>query len=270
MKGHLHFFKLTCYNKNRQFATKEKRRNEDEAVEKKCLQLCRCRACSVWVALACLGCRTCWRAWETVFTASAYVINSYDGTYGDLCYSVTDTDEVKISGCNETVESVEIPARIDGKRVTSIAKNAFYGCSDLTAITIPDSVTSFEGNAFSNLENLTAITIPDSVTSIGESAFSGCTSLTKIAIPNSVTDIGGFVFSNCTNLESITLSDHLTSVGGYTFSGLHQFVCNYHTGQRNEHWTSCLFWLYQFDRDHDSKQCDKHGGNHFFRLYKFG
>ena len=75
---------------------------------------------------------------ETVFTASAYVINSYDGTYGDLYYSVTDTDEVKISGCNETVESVEIPARIDGKRVTSIVKNAFYGCSDLTAITIPD------------------------------------------------------------------------------------------------------------------------------------
>ena len=62
---------------------------------------------------------------ETVFTASAYVINSYDGTYGDLYYSVTDTDEVKISGCNETVESVEIPARIDGKRVTSIAKKCF-------------------------------------------------------------------------------------------------------------------------------------------------
>ena len=206
---------------------------------------------------------------ETVFTASAYVINSYDGTYGDLYYSVTDTDEVKISGCNETVESVEIPARIDGKRVTSIAKNAFYGCSDLTAITIPDSVTSFEGNAFSNLENLTAITIPDSVTSIGESAFSGCTSLTKIAIPNSVTDIGGFVFSNCTNLESITLSA-LDQCWRIYFFGLHQFVCNYHTGQRNEHWTSCLFWLYQFDRDHDSKQCDKHGGNHFFRLYKFG
>ena len=166
---------------------------------------------------------------ETVFTASAYVINSYDGTYGDLYYSVTDTDEVKISGCNETVESVEIPARIDGKRVTSIAKNAFYGCSDLTAITIPDSVTSFEGNAFSNLENLTAITIPDSVTSIGESAFSGCTSLTKIAIPNSVTDIGGFVFSNCTNLESITLSDHLTSVGGYTFSGCTSLSCLLYT-----------------------------------------
>lgn len=40
---------------------------------------------------------------------------------------MTDTDEVKISGCNETVESVEIPAEIDGKRVTSIVKMLFMG-----------------------------------------------------------------------------------------------------------------------------------------------
>ena len=102
-----------------------------------------------------------------------------------------------IAGCKTSV----IPN--DGS-VTSIGRRAFYHCSGLTSITIPDSVTSIGYDAFYNCTGLTSITIPDSVTSIGGSAFAGCTGLTSITIPDSVTSIDNYVFEFCTGLTSIT------------------------------------------------------------------
>ena len=51
--------------------------------------------------------------------------------------------------------------------VTSIGANAFYGCSELTAVGIPSSVTSIGSYAFYNCSGLTEIAIPKSVTTTG-------------------------------------------------------------------------------------------------------
>ena len=93
-----------------------------------------------------------------------------------------------------------------GSAVTSIGNYAFYNCSDLTSMTIPDSVTSIGDNAFSGCFKLTSVTIPDSVTSIGEYAFYNCSGLTSVTIPDSVTSIGGDAFSSCSSLTSVTFS----------------------------------------------------------------
>ena len=87
-----------------------------------------------------------------------------------------------------------------------IADFAFYDCSGLTSVTIPNSVTSIGGGAFSGCSGLTSVTIPNSVTSIGSSAFSGCSGLTSVTIPNSVTSIGWSIFSGCNNLKYICLA----------------------------------------------------------------
>ena len=109
------------------------------------------------------------------------------------------TSKTLILGCNTSV----IPS--DGS-VTSIGESAFYNCTGLTSVTIPDSVTSIGSSAFIGCTRLTSITIPDSVTSIGSSAFSGCSSLTSITIPDSVTSIGGYAFQGCRRLKSITFN----------------------------------------------------------------
>ena len=117
-----------------------------------------------------------------------------------------------IAGCKNSV----IPT--DG-RVTSIGEDAFYGCSELTSITIPDSVTSIGSAAFQGCESLQTLNIPDGVTSIGMDVFWGCGSLISITIPNSVTSIGSSAFNNCGGLTSIIIPNSVTSIGMYAFDG---------------------------------------------------
>ncbi len=83
---------------------------------------------------------------------------------------------------------------------------AFYGCSGLTSVTIPNSVTSIENYAFSGCSGLTSVSIPNSVTSIGGRAFEDCSGLTSVSIGNSVTSIGGWAFRGCSNLTTLNFN----------------------------------------------------------------
>ena len=127
------------------------------------------------------------------------------------------------SGCSG-LTSITIP-----NSVISIGSSAFSGCSGLTSITIPNGLTNIESSVFFACSGLTSITIPGSVTSIGSSAFSGCSGLTSITIPNSVTSIGGSVFRNCTSLENLTIpfvGHSSTSTGS---EGVFGYIFGYET-----------------------------------------
>ena len=110
---------------------------------------------------------------------------------------------------------VEIPATVtyNGQTltVTSIGSYAFYGCSSLTEMTIPNSVTSIGSYAFYGCSGLTEMTIPSSVTSIGIYAFSGCSGLKNLTIEDCGNELSmdSSVFSGA-NLETVYLGRNLS------------------------------------------------------------
>ena len=124
-----------------------------------------------------------WYAIKNGFTDGAcFVVNELgDGT-------------VEITGYAGNSATCVIPDEIHGKKVTRIGENAFRDRTELTSVTIPDSVKYIFDHAFSNCTSLETVTIPNSVTDIYSRAFYNCTSLKEVTIPASVTDIGDEAF----------------------------------------------------------------------------
>ena len=125
---------------------------------------------------------------------------------------IENSSKTLIAGCKTSV----IPA--DGT-VTAIGNMAFYKCTGLTEITIPDSVKSIGASAFEGCKNLADVDLGNGVTTIGNSAFNGCTGLTEITIPDSVTTLGVYAFSGCTGLTTATIGDKVTAIANSAFSG---------------------------------------------------
>ena len=114
--------------------------------------------------------------------------------YGDGVIAVTLTDK--------TVETAEVPEKIDGKTVTMIEVDCFNGCENLKSVKIPESVTVIEDYSFYHCKNLESITIPKNVKNIGFQAFCGCFKLEEVTIPASVNEIEAFAFEGCNSMKA--------------------------------------------------------------------
>jgi len=150
---------------------------------------------------------------------------------------------------------VVIPVLYQEKFVTAIEFDGFNGYTNMTRVTIPNSVTSIGNYAFYNCAGLTSITIPNSVTSIGQGAFFGCSGLTSITMPFTGAALNGTsnthfgyifgatsssgqnssipaslktveitgnsitasAFSGCTGLTSVTIGNSVTEIGECAF-----------------------------------------------------
>ncbi len=122
----------------------------------------------------------------------------------------TQTAEVTFKGIeadfydNRYKGSITIPEKVSYQNttynVTSIGERAFYGCKNVTSVTLPNSITSIGKQAFSCCYDLSKINIPESVTSIGEEAFNACVSILNLTVPSTVTAIGSGAFREVANL----------------------------------------------------------------------
>ena len=149
-------------------------------------------------------------------------------TYNDVIYSVTSIGESAFYRCTG-LTSITIP-----NSVTSIGEDAFYHCTGLKEVHISDlaawcgidfnaNLLGYAENLYLNGELITELVIPDGVKEIKNYAFSCCSGLTSITIPNSVTSIGNYAFYGCTGLKSIAIPNSVTSIGNdafYRCSGL--------------------------------------------------
>ena len=100
----------------------------------------------------------------------------------------------------------------------SLGKNAFYGCTSLTSVELPENITSIPDGAFRECTSLTALEIPETVTEIGRSAFEG-SAIQSAEIPASVYSIGSRAYKNCTSLTSVSMPENLYQISSQTFMG---------------------------------------------------
>ena len=147
-----------------------------------------------------------------------------------------------------SVTSLQLPDTL-----TTIGDCAFFGCSELSSLTIPESVSSIGRQAFSGT-GLSSVTIPEHVREISGDAFSMNARLaafyvhpdnpyfsadengvlynkdrtTLVAcpgqnsghfeIPEGVTAIGDGAFYYCSRLSSVTIPESVVSIGENAFS----------------------------------------------------
>ena len=68
-----------------------------------------------------------------------------------------------------TATNIVIASEFNNLPVKEIGTKAFYGCTQMVSVTIPDSITEIGLYSFQNCSNLTNVSIPESVTYIGNS-----------------------------------------------------------------------------------------------------
>lgn len=100
------------------------------------------------------------------------------------------------------------------KDITAISEYAFYNCTKLTSVKMPNSVTNIKEYAFYG-SKLNSVEISTNTTTVGEYAFYK-TAITNIVIPNKVTSIGAYAFYDC-SLSALTIGESVEVIGGYAF-----------------------------------------------------
>ena len=222
----------------------------------------RCRVTSVDMSnnITSIGREAFWNCYQLTSITIPANVTSLEGVFAG-CYELTKVEihsDALVSkdynwlsgGLLYNLFGNYVQEFVIGEEVTKIGECAFWGCTSLTSITIPNSVTTIGSGSFSGCEKLTSITIPSSVTSIEDNPFNACSGLLSIQveegntvydsrnncnaiiktadneiitgcqntiIPNSVKSIGAGAFHMCNGLTFIDIPSSVTTIKGGAF-----------------------------------------------------
>lgn len=116
---------------------------------------------------------------------------------------------VGIGTCTDTVIIIPDVAP-SGLPVKEIGTQAFYNCTNIKEVIIPDAVEAILTEAFMNCTSLEKITLPAEYWDMQLRTFKNCTSLKEVVIPGNVFRVGAECFANCT-LEKLTIPSSVTT-----------------------------------------------------------
>ena len=121
---------------------------------------------------------------EAGYSGSAPRYWSIKERHSLFCYS-SRSDGISVyqyDGALDSLTSLEIPKKIDGKTVTAIGDNFIQLNSTLEEIVLPDTVKEIGRSAFNSCKTLKTLHLPAALTTVGDFAFTACTSLTNLTV----------------------------------------------------------------------------------------
>jgi hypothetical protein len=193
-----------------------------------------------------------------------FKILAYDFEVDGIYYKITSTTSLKVAiTCKSTSfggysGDVTIPSIIsyngNNYTITSVDDYAFYNCTELNSISLPNTIDTIGTSAFYYCSSLTSLSLPTSVLLIKSPTFTYCTNLNSISIDNSnlnytcidgilfnkdktnliffppnktdttysftstINKISTNAFTKCNNLKRITIPSTVLSIGLSVFS----------------------------------------------------
>lgn len=135
-----------------------------------------------------------------------------------VIYTVASVEQRAFYSCTE-LTSIVLP-----ETIMSIGANAFYDCTKLAKVQLPSKLSIINPATFLNCSSLENIELPDGLNSIGNDAFAYCSSLQKVVFPSNCTTIGSQSFYACTSLKELRFSDKTTEIGYRAFFNCSQLT----------------------------------------------
>ena len=136
-------------------------------------------------------------------------------------YELNDSNEIENLKCTNSTQitgNITIPSTLEGKKVISLAREAFKSATSMTGVTIANTIKEIGMWAFSGCSSLSNINLGN-VEKISEQSFKNCTSVTSIKIPKTLNrGAYGAPFLGCTNLKTIELEEGMTVIPKYLCS----------------------------------------------------
>lgn len=114
--------------------------------------------------------------------------------------------------------AAEITKVTIGEGVTSVGDLAFFGCQNLSSVSLPSTVKTIGVRSFKECTSLSHVAFPAGLENIKEAAFEACSSVTGIRLPDGLKVIGNYAFYRCSNLTSITVPASVIQFGMVTFA----------------------------------------------------
>lgn len=193
------------------------------------MKLC-IKTCAVVLTILLVSITTAYAA-DSYLTLNGFVFNIQNGQAviheyeGDAV-----TVEIPRKLLNAELTTVDDYAFFQNERITSVSfeksvflkkigVNAFYGCTGLKSLELPESLNELGFGAFQNCENLGSVALQCEVASIPSQCFLGCKKLNGVVLPDTLTEISSHAFSGCVSLSDITIPSGVTKIADDAFSG---------------------------------------------------
>jgi len=154
---------------------------------------------------------------------------------GDINYYLTEGKATIVAKNSKYTGNVVIPSNVEYDAmtytVTAIADSAFFGCSGLTAISIPASITTVGAYAFYGCSGVQKVTYQDlaawcNITFTNKYSNpvyyakhlynNEGTELVNLVVPDGVKNVGSYTFVKC-ELQSVSIPSNVAMVGTGAF-----------------------------------------------------